>query len=164
MQLSSYQQLFLCICVSACGVKDESKEVNKSLRDTLVKPSLIQENKREINTDTLVVTQMAAVFYEPDSLQMEARKKEVGEEDFYIGADDYLFYFNTAHEYLQKTGLPLLRAQNKKYLKFVGANSQVNLIRLDTLPELWGIFFFQPAKALESVEMTMIEEAYKAYY
>jgi len=164
MKITIYVLLFICWSIAACTPNDKQQQANPSLQNTLLNEGSTQENNLAANTDTLVVTQNAAVFYEPDSLQMERRKKEVGEENFYIGADDYLFYLNETYEYLEKENLPILLTQNKKYVKFVGADSKATLIKLDTLSELWGVFFFDIKKAPQQVDMTMIEEEYKSYY
>ena len=156
--------LFFCVCFCACAVNDKPKEAASSIQDTLLKADKIDEGKLLEDRDTLRVTKVAAVFYEPDSVQMEARKKEIGEENFIIGADDYLFYLQTASEYLEKQRVPLVPAQNKKFVQFIGANNQVTLVRLDTLPELWGIFIFDPGKLPKAIDMTNVEEEYKTYY
>lgn len=116
------------------------------------------------DSDTLVIDRRAAVFYQPDSLQMKKRMKQVGEADFRAGADDYLYSVNTSAEYLEKQGLPVLDAKNKKYLKFVSAGKLVQLIQLDTLKELWGIYLFDPKKKPYAADMTIIEDEYKSYY
>jgi hypothetical protein len=95
---------------------------------------------------------------------MEKRMKLVGEADFRAGADDYIYYVNTSAEYLEKQGLPVLAARNKKYLKFVLANRQVQIVKLDTLEELWGLYLFDPKKKPSSVDITVIEDEYKNYF
>jgi hypothetical protein len=67
-------------------------------------------------------------------------------------------------EYLEKEGLPVLDAKNKMYLKFVLADNQVQIIKLDSLKELWGVYLFDPKKQAYAVDMTIIEDEYKSYY
>jgi hypothetical protein len=95
---------------------------------------------------------------------MEKRMRAVGEEDFRIGADDYIYYMNTSAAYLEKQGLKVLDARDKKYLHFVSSGKTAQLIKLDTLPELWGIYFFNLMKKPYLVDITMIEEEYANYY
>jgi hypothetical protein len=90
--------------------------------------------------------------------------KQIGEEEFRMGADDYIYYVNTSAEFLEKQDLPVLDAKNKKYLKFVLADNQVQVIKLDTLEELWGIYLFDPKKKAYAADITVIEEEYKTYY
>ncbi|HET7897700.1 MAG TPA: hypothetical protein VFL47_08520, partial [Flavisolibacter sp.] len=117
-----------------------------------------------LDRDTLTIDRKAAVFYQPDSLQMEKRMKQVGEADFRAGADDYIFYVNRSAEYLEKHGLPVLDAKNKKYLKFVSVDKQTQVIKLDSLEELWGMYLFEPKKKPYAADMTVIEDEYKKYY
>ena len=116
------------------------------------------------NNDTLIVDRQAAVFIEPDTLQIEKRKKQVGEEDFYTGADDYLFYMNTAHEFLDSVKLTTLNTKDKKFIKFITSDKTQQVIRLDKLDELWSIYFFEPTKKAKQVDMTIIDEEYKSYF
>ena len=114
-------------------------------------------------SDTLVVDRQAAVFIEPDSLKIADRKKEVGE-DFYAGADDYIYYMHTAREFLDTSGIPLLYTTGKNYIRFVRSDGSSNTISLQKLPELWSIYFFHPGKKEKRVDMTMIEEEYHSYF
>lgn len=104
------------------------------------------------------------MFYEPASAQIEKRKKAIGEDDFYTGVEDYAYYLNAAHDYLDSTKLPLLDAKGKQFLKFISNNQTEQIIKLDTLPELWGIYLFNSAKSAKAINITMIEEEYKSYF
>ena len=78
--------------------------------------------------------------------------------------DDYIYYINTSAEYLEKQGLPVIDAKNRKYLKFVMADKNENLIKLDTLEELWGMYLFDPKRKPHYADIIDIEEDYKSYY
>lgn len=104
------------------------------------------------------------MFYQPGSFQIEKRIREAGEENFRAGADDYIYYINISVEYLEKRGLPVVDAKNKKYLKFMMTNKNVQLIKLDTLQELWGVFLFDPRKKPYQSDITVMENEYKNYF
>jgi len=156
----------------SCTTNDQKRDPNKdtliSSADTTLKVDTLKEQTAvqpsPLHSDTLIIDRQAAVFYQPDSLQMEKRMKEIGEADFRAGADDYIYYVNTSVEYLEKKGLPVLDAKNKKYLKFVLTDKQDQVIKLDTLEELWGIYLFDPKKSVYAADMTIIEDEYKSYY
>lgn len=156
----------------SCATNDQKQEPDKdtliSSADTTQKDDTLKEQMAlqpsPLHSDTLIIDRQAAVFYQPDSLQIEKRMKEVGEADFRAGADDYIYYVNTSVEYLEKKGLPVLDAKNKKYLKFVLTGKQHQFIKLDTLEELWGIYLFDPKKSVYAADMTIIEDEYKSYY
>ena len=77
--------------------------------------------------------------------------------------DDYLFSMHSSWEYLEQKGLPIFDTKNKQYLKFTLADKSIQLIKLDTLKELWGLYLFNPKKKAYSADMTMIEEDFKNY-
>jgi hypothetical protein len=60
--------------------------------------------------------------------------------------------------------LPIIDAKDNKYLKFIRFNKVQNIVKMDTLPELWGIYLFNPSKKEKLVDMTMIDEEYKNYF
>lgn len=172
MQPSLRLLLLLSLTVFSCATNDQKQETKSdtfiSSADTTQKvdtpKAQIAPQPSPLDTDTLTIDRKAAVFYQPDSLQIEKRMKEAGEADFRAGADDYIYYVNTSAEYLEKQGLSVLDAKNKKYLKFVLADKRTHVINLDTLQELWGMYLFDPKKKPYAADMTMIEDEYKNYY
>lgn len=171
MQPSLKLSLLFSLTVFSCATNDRKQEATETQIpsaytglqvDTARKPAA--KKTPSPDTDTLTIGHKAAVFYQPDSLQIEKRMKEVGEENFRAGMDDYIYSINTSVEYLQKQGLTVIDAKNKKYIKFVFAEVQTQLIKLDTLEELWGIYLFEPRRKPLYVDMTMIEEEYKNYF
>src|SRR5215204_4930310 len=148
MQPSLKLLLLLSLTVFSCATNDQKQEpksdTHLSSADTTREADTtnmqIATQQSSLNADTLTIDGKAAVFYQPDSLQMEKRMKQVGEADFRAGADDYIYYVNTSAEYLEKQGLPVVDAKNKKYLKFVLGDRKTLVIKLDTLEELWGMY------------------------
>jgi hypothetical protein len=166
--------LFLCLSmmISSCITKDQKQNgktvSNISPIDTsqmAVKPkTLLVLQAHPLDVDTLTIDKKAAVFYQPDSMQMEKRMKQVGAENFRNGADDYIFYINSSAEYLENQGLPVLYAKNRKYLKFIFEDRKEHVIKTDTLKELWVMFLFDPRKKPYAADMTIIEDEYKNFY
>lgn len=158
--------LLYTLAIASCTFSDSAKEEKIKEDQLLSNPANkpIIPDASALNTDTLIVTAKAAVFYQPDSTQIERRMKEVGKEDFRIGMDDYLFYMNESWTYLKQQGVPLLDARDKKFIQFISADNTIQLVRLDTVPELWGVYLFDPARGPYLADMTNIEEAYRNYY
>ena len=155
--------VFLMVLFQSCSTPDKKgNQTKKSIPDTLDQPQ--KDEPRGKVSDTLIIDKKAAVFFQPDSIQIEKREKEIGEENFYIGADDYLFYMHTANDFLDSLKFPILEIKDKKYLWFINADKSQTIIKLDTLPELWGIYLFDPSKRPKLVDMTIIDEEYKSYY
>jgi hypothetical protein len=151
---------FIAVIFYSCSgdKKDPSVPANKDSE-----PAKVQPVYKKQESDTLIVTSRSAIFYSPDSIQIEKRKKEIGEHEFYIGADDYAYYSNESWNYLEKMKLPLVMAINKNYLKFISPG-KTTLIRIDTLPELWGVYLFDPKKHPYQADIMDMEEEYKNYF
>jgi hypothetical protein len=155
--------LLLLVAVS-CSTQND-KIQNNSQQSIIDSSKIIATIGVRINdADTLVVDKRAAVFYSPDSIQIAKRKKEIGEENFYIGADDYLNFLHTANDFLDSIKLTILNAKDKKYLKFIRSDKSKQIVKLDTLSELWGIYLFDPNKQERLVDMTMIDQEYTSYF
>jgi hypothetical protein len=116
------------------------------------------------NSDTLIVDKPAAVLYEADSTKMEREKKKIGEGDFNTTADDYVYYLGESQAFLDSVKLPVLTTRDKKYIKFVGIDRTSEIIRLDTVPELWCIYFFHPSKHYLKTDFTETQDQYRSYF
>ena len=147
------------IFLSACGGKADKKETPGTDTTAQSTPPVVTNS-----TDTMVVDKNAAVYYIPDSNQMEKWKMKVGERDFATVEDDWSSYMNSSNEYLKTTNLPVQDASGKKVLKFVKADKSVTLVGLDTLSNYWGFYLFSTSKEPEFADIIMMEEAYKKYF
>jgi hypothetical protein len=161
--------LSLTLASCADGSHQDTTVIESSQSDTTIQTETTHRTKTIPTTnsaasDTLVVDRKAAVFIEPDSLRIEKQKKQIGAEDFYTGADDYLFYMHTAHEFIDSVKLTTFNAKDKKFIKFIGDDKAQQVIRLDKLEELWSIYFFDPTKKAKQIDMTMVDEEYKSYF
>jgi len=154
----------------SCATKEhkhEAKNDDHISADTTKDKDTLQNQvpvKASGTLDTLIIDSKAAVFYQPDSLQMAKRMKEVGEENFRAGKDDYLYSMNTSAEYLERQGVPIVDAKGRKFLKFMMVHKKSQLIKLDTLKELWGLYLFTPQKKPYSADLNAIEDDYKRYF
>jgi len=161
--------LLYSLTLASCVTNDEKQNSQSSSFDTRQVTDTTQQKgtkikKAVIASDTLTIDAKSAVFYQPDSLQIKKRMKEVGEKDFRAGMDDYIYSVNTSAEYLEKQGLTVIDAKGKKFLEFIAADKKFYLIKLDTMQELWGMYLFDPTKRPYYADMTMIEDDYKNYF
>ena len=134
------------------------KPLKPSAAKQVTKPSL-----RPI-ADTFTINSKTAVSFSPDKATVEKKKKEWGKENFMVSADDYQFYMNQSIEFIRKQKLTLVDAGNARYLKFVYPNHTTTIIRRDTVPELWGIYFFKPGNTPFLVDLTQTPKDFKAYF
>ena len=116
------------------------------------------------DTNFLVIDKNAAIFIEPDSSEVEQMKREVGEENFYIGSDDNGYYYYLARKFSEKQNLPVINPSNR-YLKFIGINNAV--FCFDTKAKAargWTTILFRPDSLPKIINPVDIESEYKLYF
>ena len=118
-----------------------------------------------ISGDTLIVNGDAAVYYEQDSLKLENEKMK-NEGDFMVGLEDYHVYVDSTNRFLDsvKAKLPTLNAKGSKFIKFVKSNNTAAVIKIDSLQQYWGLYFFTPSKDPVEADMTDIRAHYAKYF
>jgi hypothetical protein len=89
-----------------------------------------------------------ALLISPTDEQIAAMKKQYGEEDFYIIADDNVWYDANAMSLLDSVGVKVI-SPKKRYARLTGVNSQwiLDLRGEGALP--WNLIFFSTKKGPE---------------
>jgi len=161
--------LFVLLTITSCNQKENHIEEN--LKETKTISSKKNENRKAENTvtsknliDTIIVKSQIAIIIEPTEKQIEKRKKEVGEEDFYIGADDYMFYINESTKTFNKNKLKILNIKKDKIINFELENGSNSFLELNDEGELWQIYLFDPKLKPKKIDMTDSENEYKNYF
>ena len=156
--------LFALFTIISCNQKENHSEENLKGAKTI-------ENRKVENTessknviDTISVKSQIAIIIEPTEMQIEKRKKEVGEEDFYIGADDYMFYINESTKTFNKNKLKVLNIKNDKIINFEFENGNNAILELNEEGELWKVYLFDPKLKPKKIDMTDSENEYKNYF
>jgi hypothetical protein len=168
--MKNYKSVFLAFfTLISCNQIVNHKEDNLDSVTTISEKKV--ENKKNDNAeisknriDTIVVKNQTAIIIEPTDKQIEKRKKEVGEEDFYIGADDYMWYLNESTETFRKNKLNVLNIKNGKTIKFEMENGNNAILELNGEDELWQIYLFDPKLKPKKIDMTDSENEYKTYF
>ena len=103
------------------------------------------------------------VIYPTDE-QIEEMKKDEGEEDFYVGADDSNFYQSQAMQIVDSVGIKTVMAK-KQFLKFTGTEKTWTLdIRKKNLPA-WNLILFKKNKSpLATPTISLTSEIVRAYF
>ena len=117
-------------------------------------------------TDTLVIRVSAAVFYEPDSLQLLRYKKIISSRDFESETHNSYYQMRNARMVISKNwpGLEVMETSRARYLLFVKADNQRVLIDLDKQGDMWGIFLFGGKKDPELADMMNIDSFLGFYF
>lgn len=150
---------FLGISCSNSTNKEEPQEKPTQEKPILTKPPASYQ-------DTLLIDKTAAVFYHPDSVQLEKIKK----------IEDSLVYEGTMHEYFYqmrnsriviKKGWPnisIIEANNVRYLLFKKKDNETTIIDLDAKGDPHGLFLFDQKHAPEQVDMMNIDNELPRYF
>ncbi len=146
--------ILIVIFFIACNKKEKKSIKNRTSENIEISKKI---------TDTLRITNKCAVIFEPTANSIDKQKKEVGEEDFYISADDYLFYLNESNKFLEKQKIKIAHTKNDKILKFVSNDKSETIIKLNSEKETWGIYLFDPKRKPKKIDMTTTEEEFKKY-
>ena len=161
--------LFALFILISCNRKENHSEENQESAKSTSNKKI--ENRKVENTgttknvtDTITVKSPLAIIIEPTDKQIEKRKKEVGEEDFYIGADDYMFYLNESTKTFNKNKLKVLNIKNDKIIKFEMETGNNAILELNGEDELWKIYLFDPKLKPKKIDMTDSENEYKKYF
>ncbi len=95
--MTSYKFIpLLILTFAACTTQNDKSKTETQQINTDSLDKVKNSQTSILNSDTLTVDKKAAVFYSPATVQIAKRKKEIGEENFYVGADDYLNYLHTS--------------------------------------------------------------------
>ena len=149
--LGSYIILFfLLACRHQSGKNDEASNDNsKKEHKPITKPPAMF-------SDTLKIDTKAAVFYYPDSLQLEKIKAGIDTSSFDAIMHEYFYQFRYVHNVLNKywPGIKIVEARNVRYLLFMKAGKSKEIIDLDTKYDPYGLFIFNPQKNPIQLELT----------
>lgn len=144
---------FLFIFLSIFSCKKEEKINSKVENQTIVKN----------NNDTIFIKEKCAAFISATDETIENLKKTEGEENFYIGADDYNHYQYEAREFLKKQKLKIYSITDKKVIVFKSEKGDFTVLK-DTIKNIGSTYLFSPNKLPKKVFDIDIENEFKNYF
>lgn len=109
------------------------------------------------------VSGVAAVFFQPNSAWIETMKKE-NEDAFYVIADDAMYSYSIATDFLNKENIKIL-STDKRYLQFIKDNGEDVVIDRNSISrEGWGVFLFDGKRDPFNANMAVIQTDYESYF
>jgi len=115
--------------------------------------------------DTVIIDVASAVFYYPDSLQLE-EIKQLTDSVVYIGSThEYFYMMRNARAVIKKEwpDLKIIEAKNYRYLLFIKKDNSKKCIDLDSYDNMYGLFVFDGKKPPELVDMMNINTQISFY-
>lgn len=133
-------------------------------KSRLVDSYLIDKDSIPVDSKVEIIDTKCAIFKNPDSKEVEKMKEEYGE-DFYVVADDNIFYTSESKTFLDSMKLKQVYLTENRYVQFI--DNKGNSIYFDlkgkySLP--WNLLFFDPVKGLKIVDMTNTSAEYEDFY
>lgn len=117
-------------------------------------------------SNTLIITTAAAVFYNPDSLQLEKIKLTYKPAVFESVTHEYFYQMRNARIVLKKFWgrLRIIETSNARYLQFLRADKSSTIIDLNTVGDISGMFLFDPKKEPLLIDMMNVDTELGFYY
>lgn len=117
-------------------------------------------------SDTITIDVPSAVFYNPDSLQLNKIKGITDTGVFESIVHDCFFQMRNSRIVLKKyfPGIKIIEVKNARYLLFIKAGGEKEYIDLNTKNDPCGLFIFNRKKAPILVDMTNVETELGFYF
>ena len=116
-------------------------------------------------SDTLVINRISAVFYNPDSLQLNKMQAITNKELYETDVHNCFYLMRNARTVLKKywPQIHIIETCEYRYLLFIKADNRQTCIDLDTKEDMCGILLFDRKKEPELIDMMNIDTALGFY-
>lgn len=151
-------ELFSCVDHPAGNSKANAQKPSDTIQHKQKPPSSF--------SDTLRIVNPAAVFFSPDSAQLEKLRKISNRMEFETMTHESFFQMRNARIVLKKNLPPLkiIETSKNRFLLFTKKDGSQTCIDLDKKGEAWGLYLFSPEKEPELIDMMNIDTAIGFYY
>ncbi len=156
-----YSSFFLLVIINlSCTDADRQAPVN------------IDQEPRKINkppssfSDTLIIDSPSAVFYYPDSLQLEKIKGTIEKNAFASEEHNCFYQMRNARTVLKKfwPQIRVIETSRTRFLLFIKKDKIQTLVDLNSKGDMCGLFLFDGKKEPELADMMNIDTALGFYF
>ena len=156
-----YRFLFsalVTIFIFACTNNEKTASADDELNQPDTAQRLLTKPPARVK-DTLIITDKAAVFYHPDSLQLTQIKAKTDSGVFDGTMHEFFYQMRNGRIVIKKIWpeLKIIEAKNYRYLLFIKEDNTHDLVDLDTKKDAYGLFVFNKIKPPLLIDMTNIE-------
>ena len=165
--------LFLCLLLLSIGLLiliGSCNQVNKgniqpSETSKVTKRRIIKKPGSSFN-DTLIIKSNSAVFYVPDSVQMEKIKNINEKEVFDLLIHNCHYQMQNARQVIKKDWpqIKIIETSTHRYLLFEKENKEGKCIDLNDKNDICGLFLFDGKKDPALVDMPNIDTQLHLYF
>lgn len=163
MKFQFFTYFLLIILSLSCS---DSSRQTKPAENNIKNKSAAAINPPSSYSDTLKINSAAAVFYSPDSLQLEKIKSVTDARVFEGSMHEYFYLVRNAHLVIKKyyPKLKIIEAKNVRYLLFTRADNKPDCIDLDKMYDPYGLFLFDGQTPSGLLDMANIETEIGLYF
>ncbi len=163
MKLQSFPCFLSALVILSCS---GSPTQNKIVQNNSENKNAPKEKPASTYSDTLKINSSSAVFYYPDSLQLEKIKSLTGARVYEGSMHEYFFLRRNAHFVIKKNmpQLKIIEAKNVRYLLFINADKSENCIDLDKKNDPYGLFLFDMKTTPQLADMANIDTELGFYF
>lgn len=150
--------------VASCNQVNKEK-IQPPATSKITKPRFIKKPASGFN-DTLIIKSNSAVFYVPDSVQMEKIKKVNEREVFDLLIHNCHYQMQNARQVIKKDWpqIKIIETSTHRYLLFEKANKDEKCIDLNDKNDICGLFLFDGKKDPALVDMPNIDTQLHLYF
>jgi hypothetical protein len=153
----------ILLFITSCNTRGNkvSKEKNNTALDQS-RPAKPPAHTR----DTLLINFSAAVFYHPDSLQLEKIKSNTQPGVYDATMHEYFYQMRNARMSIKRDypELKIVETKNIRFLLFKGKDDDSEYIDLNSKNDPYGLFLFQPGKKPHFADMMNIDTELGFYF
>jgi hypothetical protein len=162
----SFIFFFISFLLSGCSNRESSEKNNNGPQKAAPPPSVQYKKPPASFNDTLAIENRAAVFYLPDSLQLDKIKTISKKENYETEVHNCFFLMQNARNVLKKywPKIHIIETSQNRFLLFLKANKTKTCIDLNNEGDMCGIFLFDGKKEPELVDMMNIDTALGFYF
>ena len=153
----------ILLFITSCNSGDN--KVNKG-KNNPVSDQPVHAKPSAHTSDTLLINFSAAVFYNPDSLQLEKIKSITKPGVYDATMHEYFYQMRNARMSIKShyPELKIVEAKNIRFLLFRGEDDVSECIDLNLKNDAYGLFLFQPGKKPHFADMMNIDTELDFYY
>ena len=117
-------------------------------------------------SDTIIIHFPSAVFYNPDSLQLQKIKEITAKNNYETDIHNCFYLMRNARIVLKKywPKIHIIETSKARYLLFIKADKTQTCIDLNTKEDMCGMFLFDGEKEPELADMMNIDTALGFYF
>jgi hypothetical protein len=163
LQILIFSVFLLLSCGNTKTTNPDQGKTNTVQKDTA---SLSYRKPPSSFNDTLIIRGEVAVFFTPDSLQLEKIKFVRKKMDFESDTHDCFFQQQNARKVLKQywSGIKIIEISKARFLLFILNDGRKTLTDLNTINDMCGIFLFNEKKKPEFTDMMNIDTELRYYF